>query len=526
MAKLIRGLRDYGKKKLAVVMLIAAAAVLMLGLIINGITSRRMVPLEMNEATAYSPTEANRLLNESGITSELNGGVLMVPGEHEHRAREILKVSRRKDESVLPELLEYASGEHMWHTEAQNERRWLAAKMAALSRLISKFPQIESAEVLLEPGRAPKIGRKEICPSAVVNVCPSDEGPLRPDKVAAIRDLIAGSVAGLEPHDIRVIDSNGRSYPGVSAHAACIDETTEYARRDAEQYFENKIRAALQYIHGVTVSATVEAARDDNAGGTDYSPTSVTVSVPRDYFQRAMSNEAGEAPGEGTVELNEVISAESERIKQLVAATAGIGTQDVHVSKHYTRQTGMASVRKETEHRTGVVEATFNWWYLFMLPAGAGLVFVIAALARRMKNNRSADENGITTQHYGRVRLITHQDGEIRFEDIIYLPAERLKPVLQSMAAEQLALALRTAEEHVIRRIYDALPSRDARRLKKRIKRLGPVRLREIETAQQHVARRLVAWESRGEYVNNGSVDVAMKESKVGQNTAAEKQKV
>ena len=48
--------------------------------------------------------------------------------------------------------LEQAAGdEGIWQTGQQNERRWQAAKMATLSRLIGQFPSVRAATVIIEP---------------------------------------------------------------------------------------------------------------------------------------------------------------------------------------------------------------------------------------------------------------------------------------------------------------------------------------------------------------------------------------
>jgi flagellar motor switch protein FliG len=91
-----------------------------------------------------------------------------------------------------------------------------------------------------------------------------------------------------------------------------------------------------------------------------------------------------------------------------------------------------------------------------------------------------------------------------RFEDIMHIPTVRLRPVLERCDAEELAIALRTANQQMHKRVLGCLSSAAAGSLREEIERLGPVKLSDVETAQQHIAeavRRL----SDGQYVSQQS---------------------
>jgi flagellar motor switch protein FliG len=75
------------------------------------------------------------------------------------------------------------------------------------------------------------------------------------------------------------------------------------------------------------------------------------------------------------------------------------------------------------------------------------------------------------------------------FEDIAELPAGRLGAALEGVASEDIAVALRAAAEETKGKILSALSSDASRRLREEMERIGPVRLSEVEAAQQRVAQ-------------------------------------
>jgi len=73
------------------------------------------------------------------------------------------------------------------------------------------------------------------------------------------------------------------------------------------------------------------------------------------------------------------------------------------------------------------------------------------------------------------------------FDDIAVMPSERLKLILARVESEELAVALRTASEKIKKKIFDSLSASAARRLRQQMEMIGPVRLSDVEAAQQRV---------------------------------------
>lgn len=85
------------------------------------------------------------------------------------------------------------------------------------------------------------------------------------------------------------------------------------------------------------------------------------------------------------------------------------------------------------------------------------------------------------------------------FEDIIKLGDRDLQQVLRSVEGAQLSTALKNQKEEVQDKIYKNMSKRAADMLKEDMEYAGPVRLREIEEAQQHIVNTIRGMIEAGE---------------------------
>ncbi len=95
------------------------------------------------------------------------------------------------------------------------------------------------------------------------------------------------------------------------------------------------------------------------------------------------------------------------------------------------------------------------------------------------------------------------------FEDIGYLSRSDLKGVLNSLDSEDLAVALRTAGPKVRKRIFSGLTLLGARRVRREMELVGPVRLSEVEAAQRRLVD-AIRRAPRGRYVAEGDPKTAI----------------
>jgi len=87
------------------------------------------------------------------------------------------------------------------------------------------------------------------------------------------------------------------------------------------------------------------------------------------------------------------------------------------------------------------------------------------------------------------------------FEDIIKLDNIFIQRILNEVNPKDLAVALRGANEEVRQRIYKNQSQRAAQMLKDEIEYMGPVRLRDVEEAQQRIVKVIRALEEAGEII-------------------------
>lgn len=76
----------------------------------------------------------------------------------------------------------------------------------------------------------------------------------------------------------------------------------------------------------------------------------------------------------------------------------------------------------------------------------------------------------------------------IQFDQLIHLDPRTLTAVLRDVDANVLALALVGSHDDLIDRICQPMPKRTARTFRRQLRRLGPTRLSDVETAQRAVA--------------------------------------
>lgn len=95
------------------------------------------------------------------------------------------------------------------------------------------------------------------------------------------------------------------------------------------------------------------------------------------------------------------------------------------------------------------------------------------------------------------------------FEDIVKLDNRSMQVVLRHVEPDDLRLALKTASDAVKDAVFRNMSARAAEALREDIEMTGPVRLRDVETAQQRVVAVIRQLEEAGEIiVGRGAEDV------------------
>ncbi|EKD27764.1 MAG: hypothetical protein ACD_79C00585G0002 [uncultured bacterium] len=90
------------------------------------------------------------------------------------------------------------------------------------------------------------------------------------------------------------------------------------------------------------------------------------------------------------------------------------------------------------------------------------------------------------------------------FDDIIHIEDRSMQKVLKEIDTSELALALKSASEEVQNKVFANISKRAAELIKEEIEYMGPVRLRDVEEAQQRIVNIVRRLEEEGEVVIAG----------------------
>lgn len=105
------------------------------------------------------------------------------------------------------------------------------------------------------------------------------------------------------------------------------------------------------------------------------------------------------------------------------------------------------------------------------------------------------------------------------FGDIERLPLRQWSEALESLSSEDLAVALRTANRRLRRRVLGSVSTATSRRVREQMERIGPVRLSDVEAAQQRVVDAVRRHQGGQYHVEAAQGFEEAPTSDVGQNT-------
>ena len=85
------------------------------------------------------------------------------------------------------------------------------------------------------------------------------------------------------------------------------------------------------------------------------------------------------------------------------------------------------------------------------------------------------------------------------FEDLSLLQAADLQRVLREVDSANLAVSMKSASEKLREKIYSSISKRAAESLKEELELLGPVRLKDVESAQDTIIQAVRRLEEEGQ---------------------------
>jgi flagellar motor switch protein FliG len=90
------------------------------------------------------------------------------------------------------------------------------------------------------------------------------------------------------------------------------------------------------------------------------------------------------------------------------------------------------------------------------------------------------------------------------FEDLMYVDDSGIQKALREVESKDLALALKASNDDVMQKIFRNMSERAREMIKEEIEFMGPVRLKNVEEAQQKIVAIIRRLEEAGEVIISG----------------------
>lgn len=247
-------------------------------------------------------------LQELGVPYELGlgGRIIEVPREQIDELRLTLAGEGvLRGGSVGFELFDKDSWNMSRFVQEVNYRRALEGELA---RTISSVDEVERARVhLVLPERSPFVGDEQARPKASVVLTLRNGGRLAPKRVKGIVYLVSGSVEGLHPEDVSVIDTEGSLLTGTNRSEEEIGGVSSHQmeyRRELENNLEQRVTRMLEKIVGpgnaiVRIAAELDFRKVEKQEEL-YDPDSVVVRSEQKRSEKVAGSLAGGTPGLGS----------------------------------------------------------------------------------------------------------------------------------------------------------------------------------------------------------------------------------
>ncbi|MBF0476101.1 MAG: flagellar M-ring protein FliF, partial [Deltaproteobacteria bacterium] len=238
-------------KKVAI---FAAVALLLSGLIVFAMHGKKAeFKLLYQNLEGKDASAVVAVLNEKKIPYELrdNGQTILVPPEHFNIMR--LELAGRD----LPlggsgmgfELFDKTQ---FGTTEYVQKLNYIRALQGEISRTINQLAEVESSRVHIVIPKTALFSEDQKTTTASIILTMKRGKKLRPEQVKGIVNFVAGSIEGLDPKNITVVDNSGNILEKEKdkTDAQRLTSYQQEMQQDMEQKLEDKIRAMMEKITG------------------------------------------------------------------------------------------------------------------------------------------------------------------------------------------------------------------------------------------------------------------------------------
>lgn len=194
-------------------------------------------------------------LRNAGIDAQVVDGQIKVPPAQQSAAVAVLAQSGQLPGDTTLMFGNLIGSQDWKASKEQHRQQYYIALQNELSKAISQFRNVRSANVILDVPQTSGLGRAVKVPSASITMF-SQGGGIGQGTVDAVAGMVMGAVSGLNPKNIQVIDgTTGQSRSVSTSDSRMASQFMDQAmsfREDKKQ----QIQEMLGHIPGVIVSVT------------------------------------------------------------------------------------------------------------------------------------------------------------------------------------------------------------------------------------------------------------------------------
>ena len=240
-------------------------------------------------------------LQQSGIEYKINerdGGVY-VPGNKIHEARMKL-ASAGVSDAPASGFASLQNGSSIGTSRFMENARYRHALETELARTISGMQGIKSSRVHLALPRQSAFINEKSKPSASVFVNVS-QSQLEKGQVGAVVQLVASSIAGLNPADVTVTDQYGRLLTSKHGDQIALSKQQFQYQQSIQSYYEKQIASMIGPLLGpnkvrVRVFANMDFTHQEQTKE-EFNPDKKTLRSEQTIEEKTAAGKGGGKPG-------------------------------------------------------------------------------------------------------------------------------------------------------------------------------------------------------------------------------------
>ena len=219
-----------------------------------------MEPLLPQAISADELPRVEMELDAKGIKHTIVGDKLMVPSDRKVEAVAGLMYAHALPRNAKDGFDDVMKNINPFMSQSQSDKVWNRGKELTVSQIISVFPDVAEAHVMIDPTREVRIGGG-VEPSATVTITTRSGAKVSQQLVDAAADVVQGAQSSLPRSKIKVVvDGFPRRLrqDDVSGGSGMFPDDQQEMIQKAELRLEDKIKNQLSYIPGLMVSVTVK----------------------------------------------------------------------------------------------------------------------------------------------------------------------------------------------------------------------------------------------------------------------------